>query len=211
MASGAALAWPAATTGEDAPRGVTSTFASIEPADAPAHDAEWAALMARAQGGDRGAYRDLPECVAPVIAAYCRRVFPEPAQVEDCVQEALLVLHRVRNTHDPARPFRPWLFTLVRHSAIDMLRRQRRLQEHEISDDGATAETAAPSSLPDVPGASVIDELAVKYRDALRLAKLDGHSMREAARRLGISEVALHARVHRGIALVRRRLDREEA
>lgn len=172
-------------------------------------DASWGELMARAQHGDRAAYRDLLEEIAPVIAAYCHRVFGDRAVAEDCVQEALLVLHRVRHTYEPSRPFRPWLFTLVRHSAIDLLRRQRRIRDHEVADEARLIATPAPAASADVPVPEVIGKLAAKYRDPLVLTKIDGHSTRDAARRLGISEIALRTRVHRAIALVRRTLERE--
>src|SRR5688572_26495274 len=93
----------------------------------PSNDEQrWSAWMALAQRGDREAYAKLMAELADVIESFVRARFGGPRAsdfVEDCVQEALLALHRVRHTFDPRRPFRPWMFAVVRHKVIDLLRR----------------------------------------------------------------------------------------
>jgi hypothetical protein len=74
-----------------------------------ARDARWAAMMAAAQEGDARAYAALlGECL-PLLRATCRARLGHGAEVEDAVQDALLTIHRVRHTYDPARPLAPWL------------------------------------------------------------------------------------------------------
>lgn len=64
--------------------------------------------MARAQDGDRQAYRILLEDATPFLRALAGRCFKETADVEDVVQDVLLTVHAVRQTYDPRRPFGPW-------------------------------------------------------------------------------------------------------
>jgi RNA polymerase sigma-70 factor (ECF subfamily) len=167
--------------------------------------------MARASDGDRSAYRKLLEEVGDVMHAYLHKHFGEGDFVEDCVQECLLSLHRARATYDPARRFRPWMFTIVRHKAIDFLRRggmRARLgvdfaREAPTSDPGKGAETR-------IEVRQILAGLEPKYREALVLTKLDGYSLSDAAARSGISATAMKTRVHRAITQVRDRLEGEE-
>lgn len=91
-----------------------------------ADERRWAAWMAAANAGDKRAYEQLPTEPGDVNEAYIRHRFGQLNGLEDCVQESLLTLYKARRTYDPARPFRPSLFTLVRHKTIDLLRRGQR-------------------------------------------------------------------------------------
>jgi RNA polymerase sigma-70 factor (ECF subfamily) len=174
-------------------------------------EARWSASMTRANAGDADAYARLLEDVGVVMERYLRRRFGEADFIEDCVQECLLAIHRARATYDPDRRFRPWMFTIVRHKAIDMLRRRGTSQRHETQ-EGSGVEAEAPMADPTVAlqAAEALQGLAPEYRDALILTKLQGHSLDEAARRAGVSVTAMKSRVHRGIQQVRRVLAQEE-
>ncbi len=154
--------------------------------------------------------------LASAIEGYLRARFRDDCASdfhEDCVQESLIAIHRARHTYDPRRAFRPWLFTIVRHKAIDLLRRQR--AQRRIGDTGAeevhpvvTAGPADPS--PRLDGANLLAGLEPKYRQALVLTKLDGYSLAEAAARAGVSVTAMKTRVHRALRAVRKSLRAEE-
>jgi len=87
--------------------------------------------MARAQDGDRQAYRILLEDATPFLRALAGRCFKETADVEDVVQDVLLTVHAVRQTYDPRRPFGPWLVAIANRRIIDRLRRQKRARARE--------------------------------------------------------------------------------
>jgi RNA polymerase sigma-70 factor (ECF subfamily) len=174
-------------------------------------DARWSAWMARANAGDADAYAKLLEEIGAAIEGYLRRRFGGSDFIDDCVQECLLAIHRARATYAPARRFRPWMFTIVRHKAIDQLRRRGTRQRYEAQEDsgvGAAAPMADPTAA--LQAAEALQGLAGVYRDALILTKLQGHSLDEAARHAGVSVTAMRSRVHRGIRQVRRHLAREE-
>ncbi len=172
----------------------------------------WAELMARAQEGDADAYRRLLTELSTAIEAYLCRHFGGSELLEECVQEALHAVHRARHTWDARRLFRPWLFTIVRHKAVDVLRRGARRARREVaSSPDLGDERAQPAD----PGAALDAErflrgLAPRYREPLVLTKLLGYSTREAARALGISETALKTRVFRAIRLARQAIVAEE-
>ena len=89
--------------------------------------------MCRANAGDQDAYERLLTEIGGVMEIYLRRRFGDADLVEECVQECLLSIHRARASYDPSRPFRSWMFTIVRHKAIDLLRRRGTRQQHETA------------------------------------------------------------------------------
>jgi RNA polymerase sigma-70 factor (ECF subfamily) len=174
-------------------------------------EARWSEWMVRANAGDAEAYAELLGEVGGVMEQYLRRRFGESDFIEDCVQECLLAIHRARASYDPARQFRPWMFTIVRHKAIDMLRR-RGTRDRHVAEERGSDEALAPNADPAVAlqAAEALRGLAPEHREALLMTKLEGHSLDEAARRAGVSVTAMKSRVHRGIKQVRRLLAQEE-
>ena len=66
--------------------------------------------MAQAQRGDEEAYVRLLTELADMIKAYLLSRFGPLEILDDCVQEALIAIHKARHTYDPGRPIRPWVF-----------------------------------------------------------------------------------------------------
>jgi RNA polymerase sigma-70 factor (ECF subfamily) len=167
--------------------------------------------MCRANAGDRDAYERLLAEIGGVMERYLRRRFGSSDLVEECVQECLLSIHRARASYDPSRSFRSWMFAILRHKAIDLLRRRGTRQRHETAAPRGE-EVAAPAVDPGtaLEAAEALAAIRPEYRDALILTKLQGHSLAEAARLAGVSVTAMKSRVHRGIRDVRSLLEREE-
>lgn len=88
--------------------------------------------MAAAQDGDRAAYDALLRDCLPLVRAAARGHGVVPGSVDDVVQEVLLTIHQVRLTYDSSRSFDAWLRGIVRHRALDALRRQGRLHAREL-------------------------------------------------------------------------------
>jgi RNA polymerase sigma-70 factor (ECF subfamily) len=175
-------------------------------------------LMQRAQGGDARAYSELLQSVAPRIRqiANSRRGFAGKEQVEDVVQEVLLSLHQVRASYDPARPFLPWLFAIVRNRLADGARRHARTagREESMDEEDVTFTTqGANSDIGEVVDAArlrdAVRELPHGQRRAIELLKFEGHSLKEAAEITGSSESALKVATHRAIAALRGRLGKK--
>ncbi len=172
--------------------------------------------MVRAQAGDQLAYGKLMTELGAAIERFVGHRFGRGVAgdlVEECVQESLLAIHRARHTYDPARPFRPWLLTLVRHKAIDLLRRDRgrRRRLLDAPDSSALEGRAFDDPSHEHDAATVLERLEPKYRSALVLTKLEGCSIEEAARRDGVSVSAMKTRVHRAIRSVQKHFLAEEA
>lgn len=172
----------------------------------------WRDWMIRATDGDATAYQKLMTELGDAVEGYLRARFGGASFVEDCVQDSLLAIHRARASYDPRRPFRAWLFAIVRHKAIDQLRRQEsRGRVEGAGSDGLDASAPAAAADPGsrMDAAVLLAGLEPKYREALELTKLEGLSLAEAAARAGTSASAMKTRVHRAIRAVRAALEAE--
>ena len=198
-----------AFTREDAP-GRTQRGPGGKPA--AGRDLEWSILMAHAQDGDSGAYRRLLQEVTPYLRSLAVSRHRDPSDAEDAVQDILLTIHAIRQTYDPARPFRPWLVTIANRRLVDRLRRQGRLQSRE------TALTSEHETFPahranidqDVADReelrAALDNLPPGQRQAIRLLKLNEMSLKEAATATGLSVAALKGTTHRALKNLRKML-----
>jgi len=172
--------------------------------------------MAAAQAGDARAYDRLLRACLPMLRSVARRRIRDAAEAEDAVQDALLTIHRLRDTYDPARPIRPWLVAITERRAIDRLRRSGRRagRESPLDDFGETlgdgranrgAEKVAAAEL-----RQAVAELPAAQRTALGLAKLQDLPLAEASARSGMSVGALKVATHRAVKALRKRLGVEE-
>lgn len=92
-------------------------------------------------GGPAGA---APTVVSPVVEApdfatliaaslpdmrnYARKLCAgDDALADDCVQDACMRALEARGQFDPSRPFRPWVFTIVRNAYLQRARRSWRM------------------------------------------------------------------------------------
>ncbi|CAN7774702.1 sigma-70 family RNA polymerase sigma factor [Cupriavidus necator] len=182
-----------------------------EPACRPDGTPDWSAMMARAQAGDRAAYRRLLESITPYIRALVVRQVRNHGDIEDTVQDVLLTIHAVRHTYDPARPFGPWLVAIANRRIIDGLRRRARTGAREtpldtepetIADPGANFQERALDAR---AVREAVDRLPAGQREALRMLKLEEMSLKEAAAASGIMSVgALKVATHRALKMLRK-------
>ena len=160
-------------------------------------DDDWGCMMAAAQTGDAAPYHQLLREIGVWLHRYYARRLP-PSMVEDAVQDTLLAIHVKRHTYDPARPFGPWLSAIARHKWIDKLRAMKATPTEEMSDDISVPDhgdaVATLSSLERLLG-----ELRPAQSEVIRLVKLQGHSVAEAAARTGQSISLVKVNIHRGL------------
>jgi RNA polymerase sigma-70 factor (ECF subfamily) len=162
--------------------------------------------MASAHRGDARRYELLLRELSAVIAHYIQRRFGALSFTEDCVQECLLTIHEARHTYDPARPFRPWLFTIVRNKTVDVLRRSQRAA---AARPAVPAPGTADDPAEELAAGELLRLLSPEHARALTLTKIDGYSLSEAAARVGVSVGAMKSRVSRALLATEHLLERE--
>lgn len=158
-------------------------------------------LMLRGLAGDAAAQRRLLTELAQLLRMFHRRrLGNDVAEVEDLVQETLIAIHTRRATYDPAQPFTAWAYALARYKLIDHLRR-RRIRATVSLDDSAelfgSDASDAQAAAQDVE--NLLAELPGAQREAIRLTRIEGLSVEEAALRTGQSISSIKVGVHRGL------------
>ncbi len=162
--------------------------------------------LSLARSGDREALGEILRQVQDPVLTLCYRVLGDRDLAEECAQEALLRVCRGLPTFQTARPFAPWLATVVINCARDS--RSRRPQR------GAPLEAASPREAQalGIDGTfaagvrEAVDALPMPYREAVALHYLCGLNCAEVARATGRSEGTVKSDLLRGRALLRRRM-----
>jgi RNA polymerase sigma-70 factor (ECF subfamily) len=167
-------------------------------ADASSADPHgWAAMMAAGQRGEAAPYRRLLGELRPWLLRYFARRLP-PAAVEDAVQDTLIAIHSKRHTFEPGRPFGPWLAGIARYKWIDALRSASRHAADELPETLSVGghESAVTSAL---ALETLMATLKPAQADVIRLVKLNGLSIEEAAAQTGQSASLVKVNIHRGL------------
>lgn len=174
---------------------------------------DWGRLMAAAQAGDKAAYRRLLDDLGVWLGRYYRRRLPE-AMVDDAVQDALIAVHTKRATWDPARPFAPWLAAIARYKWIDRLRALSSSAAEPLPEEGMLGGASAlvtPDQGSAVLSAKLLDELLATLKPAqaqvIRMVRLMGYSIAEAAEATGQSEALVKVNIHRGLGRLAARVE----
>lgn len=161
------------------------------------------ALFVRGRDGDAAAYRQFLQGATPHLRAFLRRRLQQwPDVVEDLVQESLLAIHNGRFSYDKTVPLTSWIHAIARYKLVDWLRRHGRREGRDAPLDDAwelpdERDEAAGTAGRDL--AVLLETLPDKQRRAIIATRLDGLSVREAARSLDMSEADVKISVHRGL------------
>lgn len=183
------------------------------------HDAgdAWGALMARAQDGDKIAYRVLLNDIAPYLRAIAGRYLGRGEDAEDAVQEILMIVHDIRHTYEPGRPFKPWLGTIATRRCIDLLRRRLRRIEHEllaveqfghVQDASPGPEENANRAQQATTVRNAVADLSPRQREAVGLVHLKDMSLYEASIHSKQSVGSIKVACHRALKALKHALDK---
>jgi RNA polymerase sigma-70 factor (ECF subfamily) len=168
---------------------------------------EWVELVEAAVAGDEAAFAQLHrEFGAMVHGLLLARV--DPASADDLTQEVFLCAwQRLDRLHDP-RAWPAWLATIARNRAVDHLRRARRpgTLPPEAQLEGAALDPATQTEARRL--LELIRELPTAHAEPLILRLVEGLSGPEIAERTGLSPGYVRVNLHRGMKLLRARLER---
>lgn len=85
-----------------------------------------AQLLEEYSKGREQAFRELVSRYKNSLYAFLKRFLNKRDMIEDVFQETFLQLYTSRDSFNPERPLRPWLFTIAANKAKDALRKQQR-------------------------------------------------------------------------------------
>lgn len=164
-------------------------------------EAELKLLMVAGLAGDSRAQGALLSgCAIRLRAFYARRLTGRDHDVEDLVQDTLIAIHTRRESYDPARPVTAWLYGIGRYKLIDHFRRSGIRATVPIDDVPEVAiEGDGDAVLARIDIDRLLASLPGKQGAVIRLTRIDGLSVAEAADRSGQTETSVKVGVHRGL------------
>lgn len=172
-------------------------------------EAELARLLKAALQGDERAYAEFLRKAAALVRGFARRRAGQGGiDPEDIVQETLLAIHLKRHTWQSDLPVEPWLYAIARFKLIDAFRKVGRRMEVALdgSFDAPAPEPEESASQRDIGRA--LESLAPGQRAVVSAISVDGSSIGETARKLGMTEVAVRVALHRGLAAIAKKFGR---
>jgi len=164
--------------------------------------------VAAARLGDRAAFGALYRRHARLVqAVLLARVAPD--SVADLVHDVfLMAMDRLQGLRDDAA-FAPWIATIARRRAADWRRRRRDAVPLEEAMPEVAAVEAGPEEAFDAAAAlAAIRSLPEAYRETLMLRFVAGLNGPEIAARTGLTHGSVRVNLHRGVELLRKKLER---
>lgn len=180
----------------------------------PRPDEPFATLLTAAQAGGEWAYDRLYRALAPAVAGYLR--VQGAAEPDDLTSEVFeRAFSALGSFTGGETQFRSWVFTIAHHRLTD---ERRRVARRPVRIDGEVPETL-PSRVDVEEEAArrlatervrrLCDGLAADQRDVLLLRMLADQTIDDIAATLGKTPGAVKALQRRGLAALRRQMERQ--
>jgi RNA polymerase sigma factor (sigma-70 family) len=171
-------------------------------------------LLGAAREGNEAAWQELYDGLAPVVLGYLRaNGAPDP---EDILSEVFLQVARdILKFEGSERGFRSWVFTIAHHRLIDARRHVARRPVElaaEPPEPGDRADDAADEALARIgleEVQRVLQALSEDQRAVLLLRVVGDLSIEDVATAVGKRPGAVKALQRRGLAAVKRELERK--
>ena len=174
-----------------------------------------AELMRQVAAGEIGGLENLYDRYHSMAYALALRITTETGLAEDVVQDSFLGVWRNASRYaEDKGSVRGWLLAIVRHRAIDAMRRQRAsVAIGEEADEAVPAALTLPDIWPEVAGhldaeqiRRAMTALPPAQRDVIELAYFDGLTQREIAERTHAPLGTVKSRIRLGLASLRDQL-----
>jgi RNA polymerase sigma factor (sigma-70 family) len=153
--------------------------------------------------GDEAAIRTLYERFGALVFTVANRMLNDRQRAEEVTQHVFLQAWRNAEQFEPGRDFAPWLATIARRAAIDVLRREQRRPAGslEVADPSDSALVTLPPSVEQIETVwsvrMAIDALEPDERQIVKMQHVDGHTHAEIAERLDLALGTVKSRSHR--------------
>jgi RNA polymerase sigma-70 factor (ECF subfamily) len=156
-------------------------------------------LLVRLRAREEGALGELYDRLSPWVLGVAYRVLGDADEADEVLSDVFVQVWRRIDQHDARRgPLTPWVLSIARNRALDLLRRRQRWWrkaervERAQAVDGLDALSATETTEASVPGWPVhravhqaVAALPEEQRRVVLLAYFDGLSHSEIAQRTG--------------------------
>jgi RNA polymerase sigma-70 factor, ECF subfamily len=178
-----------------------------------------AAAMGRVAGGDRDAFAEVYEAIAPKVLGVTRAVLRNPSLAEEVAQEVMVELWRQAARFDPAAgSVGAWAATIAHRRAVDRVRSVRSREDREDRVAAGENRTAYDEVSEQVIQhedegrvRAALGGLTDLQREAVLLAYWGGRTSTEISQRLGVPVPTVKTRLRDGLARLRTEMVRQDA
>jgi RNA polymerase sigma factor (sigma-70 family) len=161
-------------------------------------------LVKLVRSGHERAFDAIVDRYRKQLVRYCRRILPE-SRCEDAVQQAFLNAHSALATTEDAVQLKPWLFTITRNAALNMLRQNGwNYEEIPLDFDGVRRpDQIFEQRIELQQTVAALNNLPERQRDALVMREFEGRSYDEIALVLGANDGAVRQLLNRARGTLR--------
>lgn len=167
-------------------------------------------LLQRVQTGDRSAFSELYDALAPLVFGAVKRVLRDPAMSEEVTQEVFLEIWKTAERFDPERAkASTWAITLARRRAVDRVRHEQSQRNraddlsHQPVGKSVGPEDTVVSSLDTERVTRALAQLPDDQREVIRLAFIEGLAHGAIAEQLDLPLGTVKGRVRGGLRRLR--------
>ncbi|MGB7875882.1 MAG: sigma-70 family RNA polymerase sigma factor [Anaerolineales bacterium] len=169
-------------------------------------------LVTRAQDGDRNAYSELVRIHAQGVLNVIYRMCGDIQVAEDAAQETFIQAWLRLPSYRPQASLRNWLYRIAVNTAIDMLRKEKRIlpgavEDMNLRDTEPGPETLVASSQQMETVQEAVMALPDASRAVLVLREFEGLSYQEIAESLEIPIGTVMSRLNYARKLLREKLE----
>jgi RNA polymerase sigma factor (sigma-70 family) len=161
-------------------------------------------LVSLVRSGHERAFDAIVDRYRRPLLRYCRGILPE-SRAEDAVQQTFINAHAsLADTDDPVR-LKPWLFTIARNAALNMLRQNGwNYDQIPLDFDGVRRPDQIFEQRVELQQTvSALNDLPERQRSALVMREFEGRSYEEIARALGANDGAVRQLLNRARSALR--------
>ncbi|MEA2482754.1 MAG: hypothetical protein QOC55_701, partial [Thermoleophilaceae bacterium] len=155
-------------------------------------------LVELVRDGHERAFDAIVDRYRKALVNFCQRILPE-SRTEDAVQQAFLNAHTALAGSDEPVQLKPWLFTITRNAALNMLRQNGwNYDEIPLDFDGVRRpDQVVEQRIELQQTVAAVKGLPDRQRSALVMRELEGRSYEEIALALGTGDGAVRQLLNR--------------
>lgn len=170
--------------------------------------------------GDAGAYETLVHRYEQPLFGYLHRYLGSAELAEDVFQATFLRMYLKSDQFEDGRAFRPWIYAIATHKAIDVQRHERRHRHVEQAHGPAQRDGHSPLETVAARGRSpdeqvgdreegcrmqaAVQKLSAVQRRAVQLVYEQGLAYRDAAVLMGVPVGTVKSRLHSALLTLAR-------
>jgi len=158
-----------------------------------------AVTLARFRDGDVDALGEVYDRYARPVWAIAVGVTRHDQLAQEVVQETFIRAWQAAASYDPGRDLGPWLLTIARHTALDMMRRELRPTRggHEAEQDTVVEAPGIDQAWTSWVVQEALGSLGDEEREIVRLSFFEDLTQAQISQRLGLPLGTVKSRSHR--------------